>query len=62
MLEDGSKAVTVPITDLNLNPDYKGEKLLYLYPFEEGYDAVVYELNPDSNQTSKGDGFQNLDS
>lgn len=62
VLEDGSKAVTVPITDPNLNPEYKGQRVLYLYPFEEGYDALVYELSPDSNQTSKGDGFQNLDS
>ncbi len=62
ILEDGSKAVTVPITDQNQNPDYKGEKILYLYPFEESYDAIVYELSPDQNHTSKGEGFQKLES
>jgi hypothetical protein len=62
ILEDGSKAVTVPITDMNTNPEYKGERVLYLYPFEESYDAVVYELSPDSNQAPKSVGFKNLES
>lgn len=62
VLEDGSKAITVPLTDLNQDPEYKGEKILYLYPFEKTYDAVVYELTPDPKQSKKSDGFQKLDS
>lgn len=62
VLEDGSKAITVPLTDVNPDPQYKGEKILYLYPFEKSYDAVVYELIPDPDYNKKNTGFQNLDS
>jgi hypothetical protein len=61
-LDDGSMAITVPITDINQNPQYKGEKILYLYPLEKGYVTVVYELTPDQNQINKNEGFKNLDS
>lgn len=52
ILEDGSKAVTVPIIDRNPNPDYRGLRILYLYPYEESFEALVYELSPDSNQSA----------
>ena len=59
-LEDGSKAVTVPLVDIDQNPNYLGDKMLYLYPVEGAYVALVHELIPDGNQKSKG--FDSLDS
>ncbi len=32
ILEDGSKAIVIPLTENHPNPEYKGEKFLYLYP------------------------------
>jgi hypothetical protein len=59
-LEDGSKAITVPLVDIDQNPNYLGEKMLYLYPVEGAYLALVHELIPDGNQKSQG--FDSLDS
>lgn len=65
-LENDSIAVAVPIKDKVESPKYKGEKVLYLYPLEKGYNAVVQELFPDSkivdSQDKKKIGIQELDS
>lgn len=64
-LEDGSFAIGVPIHDVPENPDYEGEKMMYLYPDGENYIAVIHELLPESNTVHKDynvkSKFENLD-
>jgi len=61
-LEDGTEAIRLPITDIDQAPEYKGEKMLYLYPSNQGYDAVVHELIPDERRIKKEEVFANLES
>ena len=61
ILEDGSKAIVIPLTENHPNPEYKGEKVLYLYPFEQEYNALVQELIPQSHKITKKEILQNLD-
>lgn len=51
-LEDGSFAIGVPIKDIPENPAYTGQKMMFLYPDEKNYIAVVHELLPESNTVS----------
>jgi len=46
--KNGYKAVTVPITEGDQNPAYKGKRILYLYPWKngKGYYVTVFELIP----------------
>jgi hypothetical protein len=65
-LENDSIVIAVPLKDKIESSEYKGEKILYLYPLEKGYNAVVQELFPDSkdinSEDKKGTGLKKLDS
>lgn len=65
-LENASGAIAIPMKDNPENSDYKGKKILYLYPSDSGYDAVVHEIFPKQEAVSffenKKQDFQNLDS
>lgn len=65
-LENASGAIAIPMKDNPENSNYKGKKILYLYPTESGYDAVVHEIFPKQEAVSffenKKQDFQNLDS
>lgn len=65
-LENASGAIAIPMKDNPENSDYKGKKILYLYPSDSGYDAVVHEIFPKQEVVSffenKKQDFQNLDS
>ncbi|WP_264536015.1 hypothetical protein [Flavobacterium sp. N1736] len=54
-LENDSIVITVPVKDNPQNPEYKGEKRLYLYPFGKEYRPVIHELFPDSEAVFKQD-------
>lgn len=63
--ENDSTAVVVPIKDSPENPNYKGQKMLYLYPSDSKYQSVIQEIFPDSEESiddnQKREGFENLD-
>lgn len=54
-LTDGSKAITVPIHELNQSPEYSNQKILYLYPLkkEKGFNTALFELIPKQNQSKQ---------
>ena len=65
-LENNSTAIAIPMRDNPENPNYQGKKMLYLYPKEGGYDAVVHEIFPRSATFSdlenEKENFQELNS
>jgi len=65
-LEDNTTAVAVPIKDTPEDPEYKGQKMLYLYPSDSKYQSVIQEIFPDSkaeiDDSEKKEGFADLKS
>ena len=52
-LSDGSTAITIPLTNINVNKKYKGEKYLYLQSLGKNYNTAVYEFTPKASKTGK---------
>lgn len=65
-LEDNSTGIAVPIKDNPEDPNYKGQKMLYLYPSDSQYQSVIQEIFPDSknniDDNEKKEGFDDLNS
>jgi len=47
-LENGQNAIVIPVNDIKQVKDYKGKKILYLYPLEghKSFEVTLYELLP----------------
>ncbi len=52
---NGYNAISIPISEIGQNPDYKGLRLLYLYPWKngKGYYSTIFEIIPTSFVSSK---------
>lgn len=65
-LENNSTAIAVPIKDSPEDPNYKGQKMLYLYSSESKYRSVIQEIFPESenniDDNKKKKGFEDLNS
>ncbi|UUF12356.1 hypothetical protein [Flavobacterium panici] len=63
-LSDNSTGITVPIKDNPEDPDYKGQKMLYLYESDSKYQALIQEIFPESqdkiDDAQKKQGFEDL--
>lgn len=56
--KNGFQAITVPVTEINQNPDYSGKRTLYLYPWKngKGYYTTIFEFLPDDIHLKKHKG------
>jgi hypothetical protein len=47
--KNGYEAITIPITEINQNPEYYGKRILYLFPWKnaKGYYSSVFEVIPE---------------
>lgn len=65
-LDDNLTAIAVPIKDTPEDPNYRGQKMLYLYPSDSKYQSVIQEIFPDSeadiDDNQKREGFEDLKS
>ncbi|WP_291153294.1 hypothetical protein [Flavobacterium sp. UBA7680] len=63
-LSDNSTGITVPIKDNPEDPDYKGQKMLYLYESDSKYQALIQEIFPELqdkiDDAQKKQGFEDL--
>jgi len=52
---NGYNAISIPISEIGQNPDYKGIRLLYLYPWKngKGYYSTIFEIIPKSDASLK---------
>ena len=60
--KNGYVAITIPITEINQNPNYTGQRILYLYPWKngKGYYTTVFEILPDKSHLVNNLGKINL--
>jgi hypothetical protein len=56
--ENGYQAITVPVTEINQNPDYRGKRSLYLFPWKngKGYYTTLFEFLPEENHLKEHNG------
>lgn len=56
--KNGYQAITVPVTEINQNPDYLGKRTLYLFPWKngKGYYATLFEFLPDEKHLKEHNG------
>jgi len=47
-LDNNATGITVPVKDNPENPEYKGQKMLYLYESDSKYQALLQEILPES--------------
>lgn len=63
-LNNNSTGISVPIKDNPEDPDYKGQKMLYLYESDSKYQALIQEIFPESqdkiDDSQKKQGFEDL--
>jgi hypothetical protein len=62
MLADSTRAITVPVISTKQALDYRGEKVLYLYPKEDqaGFNTTLFETMPDKKYFARNGGKINL--
>ncbi len=53
--ENGYHAITVPVTEINQNNNYRGYRSLYLFPWKNGrgYYSTIYEFLPDDTHSNE---------
>jgi hypothetical protein len=56
--ENGYQVITVPVTQINQNPNYKGKRSLYLFPWKngKGYYTTLFEFLPEENHLKEHNG------
>ncbi|GAA3730879.1 hypothetical protein GCM10022422_11330 [Flavobacterium ginsengisoli] len=63
-LSNNATGITVPIKDNPEDPEYKGQKMLYLYESDSKYQALIQEIFPESEDKIDDDqkklGFEDL--
>ncbi|WP_343589387.1 hypothetical protein [Flavobacterium sp.] len=63
-LGNNATGITVPVKDNPEDPEYKGQKMLYLYESDSKYQALIQEIFPESQDKIDDDqkklGFEDL--
>ncbi|WP_119789971.1 hypothetical protein [Flavobacterium anhuiense] len=63
-LDNNATGITVPVKDNPEDPEYKGQKMLYLYESDSKYQALLQEIFPESKDKIDDDqkklGFNDL--
>jgi len=56
------EAITIPITEINQNPEYYGKRILYLFPWKngKGYYSSIFEVIPELTHLKNNFGKINL--
>ncbi|MWB95573.1 hypothetical protein GON26_14485 [Flavobacterium sp. GA093] len=62
ILENESSAIVVPVVDKNKMENYRGNKVLYLYPLEDkkNFETTLYELLPTAESLSEQNSTKDL--